>query len=114
MGTGVVGATLTRGPFPLERNIDGAKYPRPHHATGDSTAEVMEACRRGAIDGLGRSIVTYGGAGNKMLAAAMGEVTCSIQHRIGCAWDMCAPGAILKAMGGQDDGFVRGGTRNLP
>jgi 3'-phosphoadenosine 5'-phosphosulfate (PAPS) 3'-phosphatase len=101
MGTGVVGPTLTRGPFPLERNIDGAKYPRPHHATGDSTAEVMEACRRGAIDGLGGSIVTYGGAGNKILATALGEVTCTIQHRIGGAWDLCAPEAILKAMGGK-------------
>lgn len=101
MGTGVVGATLTRGPFPLERNVDGTKYPRPHHATGDSSAEVMEACRRGAIDGLGGSIVTYGGAGNKILAAALGEVTCTIQHRIGGAWDLCAPEAILKAMGGK-------------
>lgn len=101
MGTGVVGATLTRGPFPLERHTDGAKYPRPHHATGDYKGEIMEACRRGAIEGLGGSIVTYGGAGNKILAAALGEVTCSIQHRIGGAWDLCAPEAILKAMGGK-------------
>ena len=98
MGTGVVGTTLTRGPFPLERN---EKYRRPHHATGDSKAEVMEACRRGAIEGLDGSIVTYGGAGNKILAAALGEVTCTIQHRIGGAWDLCAPEAILKAMGGK-------------
>jgi len=101
MGTGVIGATLTRGPFPLERYSDGKKYPKPHHATGDSTAEVMEACRRGAIEGLEGSIVTYGGAGNKILAAALGEVTCSIQHKIGGAWDLCAPEAILKAMGGK-------------
>eukprot|EP00536_Pseudo-nitzschia_multiseries_P005820 jgi/Psemu1/191567/e_gw1.116.78.1 len=101
LGTGVVGATLTRGPFPLERYSDGTKYPKPHHATGDSTAEVMEACRRGAIEGLEGSIVTYGGAGNKILAAALGEVTCSIQHKIGGAWDLCAPEAILKAMGGK-------------
>lgn len=101
MGTGVVGATLTRGPFPLERHTDGTKYPRPHHATGDYKGEIMEACRRGAIEGLGGSIVTYGGAGNKILAAALGEVTCSIQHRIGGAWDLCAPEAILKAMGGK-------------
>ena len=100
MGTGVVGSALTRGPFPLERNI-GDKYPRPHHATGDSTAEVMEACRRGAIEGLGGSNVIYGGAGNKILAAALGEVTCSIQHQVGGAWDLCAPEAILKAMGGK-------------
>ena len=78
-----------------------ARSPRPHHATGDYKGEIMEACRRGAIEGLGGSIVTYGGAGNKILAAALGEVTCSIQHRIGGAWDLCAPEAILKAMGGK-------------
>merc|ERR1711966_604163 len=39
MGTGVKGGFLTRGPYPLEKNIDGVKYPSPHHATGDSTAE---------------------------------------------------------------------------
>mmetsp|Transcript_2482 Transcript_2482/g.6177 ORF Transcript_2482/g.6177 Transcript_2482/m.6177 type:complete len:363 (-) Transcript_2482:129-1217(-) len=100
MGTGVVGSFLTRGPYPLERNIDGVKYPRPHHATGDSTTEVMEACRRGAIEGIGGSNVIYGGAGNKILAAALGEVGCSIQHAVGGAWDLCAPEAILKAMGG--------------
>lgn len=101
MGTGVVGETLTRGPFPLERHTDGLKFPSPHHATGDSKAEVMEACRRAAIEGLGGSIVTYGGAGNKILATALGEVTCTIQHRIGGPWDLCAPEAILKAMGGK-------------
>lgn len=101
LGTGVIGATLTRGPFPLARHLDWEKYPRPHHATGDAAVEVMEACRRGAIEGLGGSIVTYGGAGNKILAAALGEVTCSIQHKIGGAWDLCAPEAILKAMGGK-------------
>ena len=100
LGTGVVGSFLTRGPYPLERNIDGVKYPRPHHATGDSTAEVIEACRRGAIKGIGGSNVIYGGAGNKILAAALGEVDCSIQHAVGGAWDLCAPEAILKAMGG--------------
>eukprot|EP00957_Ditylum_brightwellii_P138963 10591682-Ditylum_brightwellii.AAC.1 len=39
VGTGVMGAPLTRGPYPLDRNIDGVKYPRPHIATGDSTAD---------------------------------------------------------------------------
>ncbi|KAL7540876.1 hypothetical protein ACHAXR_010436 [Thalassiosira sp. AJA248-18] len=101
IGTGVVGSFLTRGPYPLERNVDGVKYPRPHHATGDSTAEVMKACRRGAIKGIGGSTVIYGGAGNKILAAALGEVNCSIQHKVGGAWDLCAPQAILKAMGGE-------------
>lgn len=101
MGTGVKGNTLSRGPFPLEHHIDGLKYPRPHHATGDSSAAVMEACRERAIKGFGGSNVIYGGAGNKILAAALGEVACSIQHKVGGPWDLCAPEAILKAMGGK-------------
>ena len=83
MGTGVKGATLTRGPYPLDKHIDGVKYPRPHHATGDSTAEVMDACRQRTIKRFGGSTVIYGGAGNKILAAALGEVSCSIQHKVG-------------------------------
>lgn len=101
IGSGVLGTTLSRGPYPLERNIDGVKYPRPHHATGDSTETVMGACRNGAIQRFGGSNVVYGGAGNKILAAALGEVACSIQHKIGGPWDLCAPEAILKAMGGK-------------
>ncbi len=101
MGSGVVGSTLTRGPYPLDHHIDGVKFPRPHHATGDSTAPVMEACRKGAITKFGGSNVIYGGAGNKILAAALGEVACSIQHKVGGAWDLCASHAILKAMGGK-------------
>jgi len=100
MGAGVLGTPLTRGPFPLDRNIDGIKYPRPHHATGDSKDEVMEACRTAAIKSFRGSNVIYGGAGNKILAAALGEVACSIQHKVGGAWDLCAPEAVLKAMGG--------------
>lgn len=90
MGTGVKGATLTRGPFPLQRNIDGVKYPRPHHATGDSTDAVMVACRKRAIERFGGSTVIYGGAGNKILAAALGEVACSIQHKVGGPVCCCA------------------------
>lgn len=101
MGAGVLGSTLSRGPFPLDRNIDGIKYPRPHHATGDSGDVVMEACKKGAIKRFGGSNVIYGGAGNKILAAALGEVACSIQHKVGGAWDLCAPEAVLKAMGGE-------------
>jgi len=101
IGSGVIGATLSRGPYPLERNIDGVKYPRPHHATGDSTDTVMGACRNGTIQRFGGSNVIYGGAGNKILAAALGEVACSIQHKVGGPWDLCAPEAILKAMGGK-------------
>lgn len=100
-GTGIIGTPLARGPFPLDKHIDGIKYPRPHHATGDSSAPVMEACRQKAISRFGGSNVIYGGAGNKILAAALGEVSCSIQHKIGGAWDLCAPEAILKAMGGK-------------
>lgn len=101
VGSGVVGVPLARGPFPLDRHIDGLHYPRPHIATGDSTAEVMAACRRGAIQEFGGSNVIYGGAGNKILAAALGEVACSIQHKVGGAWDLCAPEAVLKSMGGR-------------
>jgi 3''-Phosphoadenosine 5''-phosphosulfate (PAPS) 3''-phosphatase len=101
VGTGVVGTPLRRGPYPLDHHIDGVKYPRPHHATGDSSAPVLEACRKGVVKRFGGSIVTYGGAGNKILAAALGEVSCCIQHRIGGPWDLCAPEAILKAMGGK-------------
>ena len=100
-GTGVIGTPLRRGPYPLEKNIDGVKYPRPHHATGDSSATVMEASRQAAIKRFGGSNVIYGGAGNKILAAALGEVTCSIQHKVGGPWDLCAPEAILKGMGGK-------------
>ncbi len=100
-GTGVKGSPLTRGPFPLDRHIDGLRFPRPHYATGDSNAPVMTACKKAAIKRYGGSNVIYGGAGNKILAAALGEVACSIQHKIGGPWDLCAPEAILKAMGGR-------------
>lgn len=100
-GTGIKGSPLVRGPFPLDIHIDGLRYPRPHHATGDSNASIMNACRKAAIKRFGGSNVIYGGAGNKILAAALGEVACSIQHKIGGPWDLCAPEAILKAMGGK-------------
>ena len=99
LGSGVIGAPLTRGPFPLERNIDGIKKPRPHHATGDSTEDVLIACKDAAIKKFGGSNVIYGGAGNKILAASLGEVTCCIQHKVGGPWDICAPEAIVKSMG---------------
>ena len=101
MGTGVVGSTLKRGPFPLEQNIDGVKYPRPHYATGDSPVEVIRESISEIISRFGGSNVIYGGAGNKILGAALGEVACSIQHKYGGPWDVCAPEAILKAMGGK-------------
>ena len=101
MGSGVRGEALARGPFPLDRNIDGIKFPRPHHATGDSTAKIMDACRAVTIKKFGGSNVIYGGAGNKILATALGEVSCAFQHKIGGPWDLCAPEAILKSMGGR-------------
>eukprot|EP00522_Entomoneis_paludosa_P008170 CAMPEP_0172455566 /NCGR_PEP_ID=MMETSP1065-20121228/12128_1 /TAXON_ID=265537 /ORGANISM="Amphiprora paludosa, Strain CCMP125" /LENGTH=375 /DNA_ID=CAMNT_0013208031 /DNA_START=90 /DNA_END=1217 /DNA_ORIENTATION=+ len=105
LGTGTLGATLTRGPFPLERHIDGIKYPRPHLGSSDADVEVMRAARQGVLKRFGGSNVIYGGAGNKILAAALGEVSCSIQHKIGGPWDLCAPEAILKAMGGKMTDF---------
>lgn len=101
MGTGVIGSTLKRGPFPLEENIDGVKYPRPHYATGHSPVEVVQETLNEIIDRFGGSNVIYGGAGNKILGAALNEVACSIQHKYGGPWDLCAPEAILKAMGGR-------------
>jgi len=100
-GTGVIGNALKRGPFPLERNIDGVKFPRPHHATGDSSDDVMKAYRKEAVERYGGSNVLYGGAGNKILGTALGEVMFSFSHKVGGPWDLCAPEAILKAMGGK-------------
>ncbi|KAL3904718.1 MAG: hypothetical protein SGILL_009958, partial [Bacillariaceae sp.] len=100
LGTGTMGAPLTRGPWPLEHNIDGVKYPAPHFATGDKPAKPVAA----AIDALtrnfgGSNIDTYGGAGNRILAASLGEVACSLGHKVGGPWDLCAPEAIAKASG---------------
>jgi len=100
-GTGVVGEPLTRGPFPLDHNIDGVKYPRPHIASGDSTAEVMVAAREAAVNRFKGSSVLYGGAGNKILGAALGEVSASVQHKYGGPWDVCAPEAIIRGFGGR-------------
>jgi hypothetical protein len=65
----------------------------------------MQAARQAALKKFGGSIVVYGGAGNKILAAALGEVACVMQHKVGGAWDLCAPHAILKAMGGRMTDF---------
>jgi len=98
---GILGTPLKRGTLPLQEHRDRSEYPTPHHATGDSTDAVMEACRYGAIDRFGGSTVIYGGAGNKILACALETVSCSIQHQIGGPWDLCAPEAVLRAMGGK-------------
>jgi len=104
-GAGVIGATLTRGPFPLERNIDGVTKPRPHFATGDSQHPAIRAAVERVIANLGGSNVIYGGAGNKILAASLGEVSCCMQHIYGGPWDVCAPEAIARAMGAEITDF---------
>jgi len=100
-GTGVMGEPLTRGPFPLDHNIDGVRFPRPHIATGDNKNPVIVAAKEAAVKRFRGSNVIYGGAGNKILAAALGEVACCIGYKYGGPWDLCAPEAILKGMGGR-------------
>ena len=99
LGTGTIGASLTRGPWPLPHHIDGIKYPSPHYATGDSPAESVASAMESLKQNFGGSNVVYGGAGNRVLAAALGEVACSLGHKVGGPWDLCAPEALAKAMG---------------
>lgn len=113
VGTGFRGAALTRGPFPLDKYIDGIKFPRPQHATGDRAAAVIEGASRAIVRVFGGSRVTYGGAGNKILAAALGEVACSFQHIVGGPWDLCAPQAIAKAMGAEMTDFFGGEIKEI-
>ena len=69
--------------------MDRDRYPRPHFATSDLATtgpfQVMDACREAAlvVTGGRGSIVPYGGAGNKLLAAALGEVEATFQHKVG-------------------------------
>ena len=47
------------------------------------------------------SLNRLGGAGNKVNRVALKEVDCYIQPRSGLGfWDMCAPEAIIRSMGG--------------
>lgn len=101
IGTGTIGKTLNRGPFPSKKYVDALEFPPPHYATGDSPVPVIKESVDGIVDRFGGSNVIYCGAGNKILACALGEVACSIQHKYGGPWDLCAPEAILKAMGGR-------------
>lgn len=101
LGTGTIGTPLTRGPWPLDRYIDGVKFPSPHYATGDDPSEGVASALTALKDNFGGSNVVYGGAGNRILAAALGEVACSLGHKVGGPWDLCAPEAITKAMGGR-------------
>jgi len=54
----------------------------------------METYRQAALKRFGGANVIYGGAGNKILAAALGEVACCIQHKYGGPRDasMCTRG----------------------
>ena len=46
-------------------------------------------------------MVRLGGAGNKVNRIALGEVDTYVQPRGGLGyWDLCAPEAIIRAMGG--------------
>jgi len=99
MGSGVKGAQMTRGPFPLDKFIDGLKYPRPHIAITESPVAVVKEAAEFVAKRSEGSLVAYSGAGNKILAASIGEVGCSIQHKVGGPWDLCAPVAVAKAMG---------------
>lgn len=77
MGTGVVGAPLKRGPYPLEKHTDALKFPQPHYATGDSPVDIVRGSVDGIVDRYGGSNVIYGGAGNKILASALVSVNLS-------------------------------------
>lgn len=102
LGTGTIGAPLTRGPWPLDHNIDGVNKPSPHYACGDMPADVIVAATESLERNFGGSTQrNYGGAGNRILGAALGEVACSLTHKFGGAWDVCAPEAVAKAMGAE-------------
>jgi 3'-phosphoadenosine 5'-phosphosulfate (PAPS) 3'-phosphatase len=99
LGTGTRGTPLTRGPWPLDRHIDGVKYPRPHYASGDFPSQGVASALQALKNSFGGSPVVYGGVGNRVLAAALGEVSCSLAHKVGGPWDLCAPQALAQAMG---------------
>ena len=99
---GLVGAGVgTLGPdLPQPFISRDSSLPRPHVVTGDSTPPIMAACLDAVLASGGSRIVT-GGAGNKILAAAIGDVDVAIQHKYGGPWDVCASEAVLTAMGGR-------------
>lgn len=96
---GVVGSTTVILPSNPHNN-DGSLR-RPFIASGDSTAPVMVTARALALEQVGGTSVLYGGAGNKILATAVGHVDGTIQHCFGGPWDVCAPAAVLRSMGGR-------------
>jgi 3'-phosphoadenosine 5'-phosphosulfate (PAPS) 3'-phosphatase len=94
-GHGVYGTPL------MKSNTAYDNLSRPLLATGDSQAPVMVTGRKIALEGTNVSNVLYGGAGNKILATAAGHVDATIQQRVGGPWDLAAPEAIIRAMGGR-------------
>jgi 3'(2'), 5'-bisphosphate nucleotidase len=94
LGHGIIGSPLpnAHGRIPLSQ---------PLLATGDTILPIMAEARRIVQEHFGGINCLYGGAGNKILAAALGLVDCTIQHKFGGPWDTCAPAAVLKSMGGE-------------
>ena len=100
---GLVGAgTGTLGPHLRQPLIapSTSSLPRPYVVTGDSTPPIMEVCLDAVLTRGGSRLVT-GGAGKKILAAALGDADLAIQHKYGGPWDVCASEAVLVAMGGR-------------
>ncbi|CAB9525716.1 Putative inositol monophosphatase 3 [Seminavis robusta] len=96
-GYGVIGAAAE---LPESKANSNHPQKRPIMASGDSTIAVMTAAKNIIETQLGGTNVLYGGAGNKILATALGHVDCVVQHKFGGPWDTCAPQAICHSMGG--------------
>ena len=73
----------------LEPEASPCPLPRPE-----------QACTEAALREGGSRLI-YGGAGNKILAAAIDDVDVTVQHKFGGPWDTCASEAVLTAMGGR-------------
>lgn len=97
MGHGVLGPIFP----PSSEQARSGNLPRPYLATGDYMGNVMVEARKATIQRFGGSNILYGGAGNKILSSALGHVDGVIQHKFGGPWDVCAPEAILRSMGGK-------------
>jgi 3'-phosphoadenosine 5'-phosphosulfate (PAPS) 3'-phosphatase len=97
---GIGAGMLGEPPIPVY-NINDIEATGPLLATGDGPMDVMVAAREVVTKGFGGKNLLYGGAGNKILATAFGQVDCTIQHKYGGPWDTCAPEAVIKAMGGK-------------
>jgi 3'(2'), 5'-bisphosphate nucleotidase len=102
LGHGVLGPIVS----PSSDQVRSGKLPRPYLATGDDLGNVMVEARKATIERFGGSTILYGGAGNKILATALGHVDGVIQHKYGGPWDVCAPEAIIVSMGGKLTDFA--------